>query len=344
MSKFHINKHGVPAPCRAKEGNCPLGGEGEHFDTRAEAQSHADKVNQEEFGVLGGLKNIIAGRERKREVLPPHRNFQDLTKTEFRKLSNHRVQYHLQEVDMSYEDKVAKIQEATKKADKETGRNISRRFSETYTKGMDPEEKHFYMLDVLRGQDWEEENVYLNKVDEAMDVDSKEGYYISKRSNESKSIYFDNKGPGDFNSQRIKIESRIKNRQDEYRAKAEEDLKGISDGIKKVMLVDESRVSRKMMNSIAKDVLSRKEYKKIESMYSKELPNQQRWDLIEKEGVNKLGEEGFRNKVVDKYLSYKNGIIENNVGIPEPDPRIKYLDLLDHTMSNPVNQRNLSGH
>ena len=26
MAKFHINKHGVPAPCKAKPGNCPLGG------------------------------------------------------------------------------------------------------------------------------------------------------------------------------------------------------------------------------------------------------------------------------------------------------------------------------
>lgn len=122
MSKFHINKHGVPAPCRATKGNCPLGGDGEHFDTRAEAQAHADKVNQEKFGLLGGLKNIITGRERKKEVLPPHRNSKNLTKGKFRKLSKHRVQYHLQEVDMSCEDKVAKIEEATKKGDKEPGR------------------------------------------------------------------------------------------------------------------------------------------------------------------------------------------------------------------------------
>lgn len=45
MSKFHINKHGVPAPCRAKPGNCPLGGDESHFDTQEEAQIHADKVN-----------------------------------------------------------------------------------------------------------------------------------------------------------------------------------------------------------------------------------------------------------------------------------------------------------
>lgn len=55
MSKFHINKHGVPAPCKATKGNCPLGGDsGEeaHFDTAAEAQAHVDEVNQKEHGWL----------------------------------------------------------------------------------------------------------------------------------------------------------------------------------------------------------------------------------------------------------------------------------------------------
>jgi hypothetical protein len=37
MSKFHINKHGVLALCKAREGNCPLGGDTDgknHFDKR----------------------------------------------------------------------------------------------------------------------------------------------------------------------------------------------------------------------------------------------------------------------------------------------------------------------
>lgn len=54
MAKFHINKHGVPAPCRATEGNCPLGGEGEHFDKIEDAQAHADKVNAKNHGTLPG--------------------------------------------------------------------------------------------------------------------------------------------------------------------------------------------------------------------------------------------------------------------------------------------------
>lgn len=56
MSKFHINKHGVPAPCRATKGNCPLGGEGEHFNTQQEAQEYADKVNMEKHGYLPSIE------------------------------------------------------------------------------------------------------------------------------------------------------------------------------------------------------------------------------------------------------------------------------------------------
>ena len=57
MSKFHINKHGVPAPCKATKGNCPLGGEERHFDSQEAAQEYADKVNAEEHGVLPGISS-----------------------------------------------------------------------------------------------------------------------------------------------------------------------------------------------------------------------------------------------------------------------------------------------
>lgn len=57
MSKFHINKHGVPAPCKAKPGNCPYGGSESHFNTIEEAQEYANRLHAEEFGVLGGVDN-----------------------------------------------------------------------------------------------------------------------------------------------------------------------------------------------------------------------------------------------------------------------------------------------
>lgn len=52
--KFHINKHGVPAPCRAKTGNCPLGGAESHFNSKLDAQKAADKDNESKFGLLPG--------------------------------------------------------------------------------------------------------------------------------------------------------------------------------------------------------------------------------------------------------------------------------------------------
>lgn len=57
MNKFHINKHGVPAPCKAQKGNCPLGGAESHFDSQQEAQIYADNQNENEFGSLPEMKN-----------------------------------------------------------------------------------------------------------------------------------------------------------------------------------------------------------------------------------------------------------------------------------------------
>lgn len=50
--KFHINKNGVPAPCKATKGNCPLGGDESHFDNLEEAQNYADRQNEKAQGLL----------------------------------------------------------------------------------------------------------------------------------------------------------------------------------------------------------------------------------------------------------------------------------------------------
>lgn len=56
MSKFHINKQGVPAPCKAKDRNCPLGGEEQHFKSQQEAQDYVDKENKSKHGLLPSTK------------------------------------------------------------------------------------------------------------------------------------------------------------------------------------------------------------------------------------------------------------------------------------------------
>ena len=65
MSKFHINKHGVPSPCKATKGNCPLGGDEQHFNSQADAQAYADKVNEKEYGLIA---NVDTPKESKTEV------------------------------------------------------------------------------------------------------------------------------------------------------------------------------------------------------------------------------------------------------------------------------------
>jgi len=70
MSKFHINKHGVPAPCRAKKGNCPLGGDETHFSSEKEAQKYIDEKNERDYDLMPKVssnknkKKVPSDRER----------------------------------------------------------------------------------------------------------------------------------------------------------------------------------------------------------------------------------------------------------------------------------------
>ena len=44
--KFHVNDEGRVMPCNAQSGNCPFGGDDQHFDNFEEAQLAADKKNE----------------------------------------------------------------------------------------------------------------------------------------------------------------------------------------------------------------------------------------------------------------------------------------------------------
>ena len=65
MSKFHINAKGVPAPCRAKEGNCPFGGMECHYNSIEEAQVAADRINEDEHGYLPPVQSLKDEYEKK---------------------------------------------------------------------------------------------------------------------------------------------------------------------------------------------------------------------------------------------------------------------------------------
>lgn len=80
MSKFHINKKGVPAPCKATKGNCPLGGESgneNHYNTQEEAQAGADIVNEAKYGKLPGTENIIVSEYSEPEITEETEDFSE---------------------------------------------------------------------------------------------------------------------------------------------------------------------------------------------------------------------------------------------------------------------------
>lgn len=52
MTKYHIKKDGTPGVCRAKNGNCPLGGSESHYDSMNEAQEAAQLQMEEKYGVI----------------------------------------------------------------------------------------------------------------------------------------------------------------------------------------------------------------------------------------------------------------------------------------------------
>lgn len=49
MSKYHVNSNGEAGKCRAQKGNCPFGGETEHYDSIEKAQAAAEKQLEQEF-------------------------------------------------------------------------------------------------------------------------------------------------------------------------------------------------------------------------------------------------------------------------------------------------------
>lgn len=54
MTKYHIDKNGKPAICKATKRPCPLGGDDVHFSTEHEAQAYIDNKNAGTHGVLAG--------------------------------------------------------------------------------------------------------------------------------------------------------------------------------------------------------------------------------------------------------------------------------------------------
>lgn len=59
MTKYHINSKGVPAICKAEKGNCPFGGDEQHFTNFEEAQEFANNVNQDRYGLFKNVDSEV---------------------------------------------------------------------------------------------------------------------------------------------------------------------------------------------------------------------------------------------------------------------------------------------
>jgi len=64
MAKFHINRAGNPGSCRAKPGNCPYGGESDHYTSKEDAREvyEAQQELLAQIGV-GGKHSLSAATE-----------------------------------------------------------------------------------------------------------------------------------------------------------------------------------------------------------------------------------------------------------------------------------------
>lgn len=51
---YHIRKDGTPGVCHAQKGNCPLGGDSEHYSTASEAEQAAQERLEQEYGIIPG--------------------------------------------------------------------------------------------------------------------------------------------------------------------------------------------------------------------------------------------------------------------------------------------------
>jgi len=68
--KWHNGPNG-PGRCRAKQGNCPFGGEDSHFNSLQEAEQAYKSVNEQEFGILPEIKKAD-NRETKVQAYNSH--------------------------------------------------------------------------------------------------------------------------------------------------------------------------------------------------------------------------------------------------------------------------------
>ena len=66
MTTYHIKQDGTPGVCRAKAGNCPLGGTSLHFDTAEQAEHVSQAIMEAKYG-LGEAIYVESQEESQKE-------------------------------------------------------------------------------------------------------------------------------------------------------------------------------------------------------------------------------------------------------------------------------------
>lgn len=112
MSKFHIDKNGKPAPCRAKPGNCPRGGDDTHFDSEKEAQEFIDKENENKYGKLPDVHG-------NKSPFGTSNHFNSIEEAQNQADKQNEREYGLNKSSMDNEAYFNSIEDAQKQADKQ---------------------------------------------------------------------------------------------------------------------------------------------------------------------------------------------------------------------------------
>lgn len=61
MARFHVNNAGDTGTCKAGKDNCPFGGPDEHYSTREEAETVAEKKLEKQYGLVNSVYKSGAG-------------------------------------------------------------------------------------------------------------------------------------------------------------------------------------------------------------------------------------------------------------------------------------------
>lgn len=72
MTRFHVNDNGDAGKCSATRGQCPFGGEVNHYDSKAEARKAYEEMMDQSFG----MTNFVISRLEQRADLLHNLNYE----------------------------------------------------------------------------------------------------------------------------------------------------------------------------------------------------------------------------------------------------------------------------